>query len=131
MSFMIDRKRQFLLFYNIGTILLMGWFVLAFLSKGARNVSETIANLYLVVLGFYVGDKEIERWRKQYHSHSRRGEYFVLGWALVGAGMLLIEIFGGAEHGYRVPEHFAFVVGSVLVMYFITVYLKSEHRRRE
>lgn len=131
MSFMVDRKRQFLLFYNIGTIFLMGWFAFAFLTKGATTVSETIVNLYLVVLGFYVGDKEIERWRKQYHSHGRRGEYFVFGWAIVGAAMLLIEIFGGAEHGYKIPKYFAFVVGTVLIVYFITAYLKAEHRRRE
>lgn len=93
-------------------------------------MSETTANLYLITLGYYVGDKEIDRWRHRYHSRNHKGEYFVLGWAVTGGLMLLIEIFGGAEHGYHVPNHVAFVVGSVLVIYFITEYLKSEWRRR-
>lgn len=124
------RQKNFLLVFNLATILLMGWFVLAFLTKGATGVSATLSNLYLLVLGFYTTDKEIDRWKRQYRSNVRRGEYFVVGWSVIGAVMLLVEIFGGAEHGYWVPDNFAFTAGSVIVIYFITAYLKSEFRRR-
>lgn len=128
---MVDnRQKYFVRLFNIFTILVWGWFALQFLGRGAPDVPRSLGDLYLLVLGYYAGDKEIRRWRRQHESVRRRGELFVIGWAATIFFMLIIEIFGGAEQGYRVPEDMAFVVGGVFIIYVVTQYLKSEFRRK-
>lgn len=116
--------------FNVASILLYGWFLLEFLSKGDFRVPTILSDLYVVVLGFYAGDKEIHRWHHQHQSAYRRGEFFVLGWVATLVLALLIEIIGGAEHGYVVPAKLGFVAGSVVIIFFITEYLKTEYHRK-
>lgn len=125
-----DPRRPFILLFNVFTIFLWGWFVLEFFSRRAVVASATIGNLYLLILGYYAAEKEIRRWQHRLRSVKHRGEFFVLGWTLTGLTMLVVEVFGGAEHGYRVPQQLPLVVGSVLVVFLVSAYLKSESRRR-
>lgn len=126
-----DHNQQlFVRVFNVGTILLFGWFFMEFFTRGQVRVANLTADLYIVVLGFYAGDKEIHRWRHRHRSVKRRGEMFVFGWVATLVFMLLVEVLGGAEHGYRVPVKLGLIAGSVVVIYFITEYLKTEFRQK-
>lgn len=90
---------------------------------------NSIANLYLLALTYFVTEKEVRRWIGTYRARTRHGEFFVLGWAVTALVMLLIEIFGGAEHGYHVPRQLPLIVGSVLIIFVLTLYFKLETSR--
>ncbi len=124
------RQHVFIDLFNIATILLWGWFLWSFLGRGTTIVSKSVVDTYLLILTFYAGDKEIHRWHHKYHPRHRHGEYFVAGWAMTGVLMLAIEILGGHEHGYVLPHELAFTVSGVLIIYFITEYVKTEFRRK-
>ncbi len=123
-------QRSFVRLFDIGTIVLMGWFALSFFTNGATAVSKSVADIYLLILTFYAGDKEIHRWHHHYNPRHQHGEYFVYGWIGMLLMMVGIEIFGGAEHGYHLPHEMVFVVVSTVVIYVITEYIKSEFRQR-
>lgn len=125
-----NRQRYFIHLFNFFTIGLWAWFFFEFITKGGADVPRSLGDIYLLVLGYYAGDKEIHRWRHRHRSVPRRGEYFVVGWAVTLLLMLIIEILDSGEHGYRVPDNMAFVVGGVLVIFFVTEYLKSEFGRK-
>lgn len=129
---MPHRGRMLLLLFDALTVILMAWFTVSFFTQGRFEISDALANIYLIMLGYYVGDKEFDRWKKRFHSHSRRGEYFVGGWGLLGIVMFIIEETGGKAQGLIVPHYLTFVIGGVIVMYVVTEILKSEaskHRK--
>ena len=126
----MTKPRAFLLAFNIFTALLWGWVLLEFFTKGRTIVPQMAGELYLLVLGYYVGDKEIRRWRKKYQSRNHPGELFVGGWLVTTLVIVAVEIFGGAEHGYHLPDQLALIVSGVLVIFVITEYLKTEFRKR-
>lgn len=125
---MFHRGHFLLIVFDLLTAGLVLWFVVSFLTDGATAVSETFSNIYLVMLGYYVGDKEFLRWRKKYHSHGRQGEYFVITWVGLGLIMFLIEEFGGSGAPH-VPHYLTFVIGGVVVMYAVTELLKAEAKK--
>lgn len=125
-----QRRRIFSTLFNVYTIFVWGWVVIEFLSRGATETPSALVNVYLIVLAYYVGDKEIARWHHRHQRVRRRGELFVLGWAATAVLTLLIEILGGEEHGYQVPRQLPLIAGSVVTIYVITEYLKAEYRRR-
>lgn len=127
---MARRGHILLLAFDFLTIILMSSFVLSFFSRGAIQTSDTLGNTYLIVLGYYVGDKEFERWRKRYHSQKRRGEYFVVGWAVLVLVLFVIEEFGGAARGYHVPHQLTYIAAGVTAMYVVTELLKAEGAKR-
>ncbi len=124
-----NRLDFFVIGFNTGTILFLGAFIVAFFSKEAFEIPWSVVDLYLILLMFYATDKEIRRWRHQHRSARHRGEYMTYAWAGSVVIMLLIEIFGGAKHGYVVPNHMPLAVGGVVIIYFVTQYLKSEYHR--
>lgn len=124
------RQRYFLIGFDLFTIILWGWILLEFLSKGRLPVWDTLAELYLLVLAYYVGDKEIRRWQKRYRSRQRRGERFVILWAGTAFALLIFEVAGSGRHGYHLPQSLPLLTGGVLAIYLITEYLKAEFRRR-
>lgn len=129
MWFHKQRLDYFVVGFNVGTILFLGAFILAFLTKQAFEVPWSIVDLYLILLMFYATDKEIRRWRHKHTSAKHRGEYITIAWAAAIVLMVLIEIFGGAKRGYIVPSHMPLAVGGVIIIFFITQYLKSEYHR--
>lgn len=124
------RIRTFVILFNIATILLWGTFVYAFMTRNSIAISWTVVDLYLIVLTYYAGEKEILRWRNHHRSIRRRGEYFVFGWLITMFVMIMVEVTGGSEHGFTVPPHMGLAVGGALLIYLITTYLKSEYKRK-
>lgn len=129
MLFHKHRLDYFVIGFNVASLLLLGAFILNFLLKNPYEIPWSLIDLYLILLIFYASDKEIRRWRHQHQSVSHRGEYMTLTWIGTIVFMLLIEVLGGAERGYRVPHHMPLAVGGIAIIYFVTQYLKSEYRR--
>lgn len=128
---MEKRQRAFVISFNIYTIVLWGWYIVSFFTKEALHVPRTLVDAYLLILTYYAGDKEIHRWRHQHSTTRRRGEFFVAGWVTVLIMVVVIDLLGGAGHGYHMPDYLPFTVGVVVVIYLITRYLKTEfcHKR--
>lgn len=124
------RQRYFLLGFDLFTIIFWGLIFAEFLTKGTWETPSALTELYLIVLVFYAGDKEIRRWRKLYISRDRHGEYFVLGWSMTLVVMLGIELISGSKLGYTLPHDMPLLTSAVLVIFFVTEYLKKEFRRR-
>lgn len=126
-----QRERLFVQSFGAFTIVLWAWFVIEFVTRGAAHVPGALAELYLLILVFYAGDKELHRWHHRHAPSRRRGEAFVYGWVVTGLAMLLIERIGGARWNYVVPQDVGLVVWSVVVIYVITEFLKREFHRRQ
>lgn len=124
------RQNLFVIGFNIATILLWGSFVYAFFGKQALTIPWSVVDLYLLVLTFYAADKEIRRWRHTHSSTQHRGEYITFGWVVTIAFMLGVEVAGGGPAGYSVPSHMGLAVGGIVILYFITQYLKAEYEQR-
>jgi len=124
-----QRQRYFILAFNIFTVLYLGMILVEFLMKGEWVAPNALADLYLLILVYVAGDKEIRRWRKKYIARSRHGEIFVLAWSVLTAAILVVEVLGGTKAGYRMPHDLPLVVGGVLAIYIITEYLKAEFRK--
>lgn len=124
------RQHYFLFAFNLFTIALWVWALLEFFSKGATEVTVTFANIYLLILAYYAGDKEVRRWRRRHEARKRRGELFVYGWVATALLLFLIEVLGGGANGYQVPRQLPYIAGSVAIIYLVTEVLKSEFRKR-
>ncbi|MFH0818522.1 MAG: hypothetical protein V1898_00845 [Patescibacteria group bacterium] len=124
------RQKYFLLGFDLFTLLLWGWVLAEFFSHGAIRTSGTVVNVYLLVLVFYAGDKEIRRWRRRHQTRQRHGEFFVYGWVATGIFTYCLERFGDHAVRYHVPEQLPLIIGSVVVIYIITELLKAEFRTR-
>lgn len=122
------KVNNFLLLFDVLTFIVWGWIILDFVTKTQLQVPLFVSTLYLLILAFYVGDKELRRWRHKYHSHSRRGEYFVYLWGLTIIGIAAYYVWGGNQAGYHIPQELPSIAGSVLVLYILTEYLKSGRR---
>lgn len=125
---MISRQRVFILAFNVATLLLMIAYVIEFLTKNRFTVPNAIAEVFLLVLVFYAGDKELHRWHHHKKGPNRRGELFVLAWIILGITMYVLESLGGGL-GFMVPKDLGLVVWSVIVIFVITEYLKAEFHR--
>lgn len=125
-----NRQQTFILAFNAFTVLLWIWFIVEFLSKGTMSVPNAMAEVFLLILVFYAGDKELHRWHHQHPHSTKRGEIVVLVWVTLAAVMFLVESLGGAARGFRVPTDLPLVAWSVIVIFLITEYLKSEFHRR-
>lgn len=126
---MISRQRAFILAFNVATLLLMIAYVTEFLTKNRFAVPNAIAEVFLLVLVFYAGDKELHRWHHHKKGSNRRGELFVLAWVVLGITMYVLESVGGGVLGFTVPGDLGLVVWSVIVIFVITEYLKAEFHR--
>ena len=120
----------FLLSFDILTFLIWIWFMAEFLTKGVIDFPTWFSSIYLLILVFYVTDKEIRRWRKKYNSKYRRGEYFVFLWSLTLVGIVGFCVWGGNRLGYKIPHELPTIAGSVLLLYIITEYLKEEFKNK-
>lgn len=125
------RQNIFVIGFNIATILLWGAFVYVFVSRQGVTVPWSLVDLYLLVLTFYAADKELRRWRHTHRSTQHRGEYITFGWVVTIALMLGVEVAGGGSAGYTIPPHMGLAVGGIVLLYFITQYLKAEYEQRE
>lgn len=123
------RQKIFVLGFNLFTILLWGGFVYAFVTQQSIEVPWSLVDLYLITLTFYAADKELRRWRHAHESTRHRGEYITLGWVATLLFMLGTEVAGGGALGYTIPPHMGLAVGGVLILYFITQYLKTEYHK--
>lgn len=119
----------FLLLFDVFTFVVWGWVIVDFLTKARLSVPLFVSTLYLLMLASYVGDKELRRWRKKYHSHARRGEYFVYLWGLTMVAVVAFYVWGGRDLGYGIPQELPTIAGSVLILYIITEYLKKGTKR--
>lgn len=124
------RQRYFLDVFDAFTVVLFVWVFVDFFSKGRFAVPSAVAGVYLVVLAYYAGDKEIRRWRKKHRSTKRRGELFVYAWIVAGLLLFLAERLGTASSGFFVPRQLPYIVGSVSAIFVITEYLKAEFRKQ-
>ncbi len=127
----ISRQRLFITAFNIATILLMVGYVIEFLTRNRFNVPNAVSEVFLLVLVFYAGDKELHRWHHKNGGSDRRGELFVLVWVVLGITMYILESMGGGVLGFTVPHDLGMVVWSVIIIFVITEYLKLEfHKKR-
>lgn len=126
-----SRQQAFVTTFNIFTIVLWAWFVVEFVTKGSFAVLNILAEIYLLILVFYAGDKELHRWHHRLSRRQRRGELLVYAWTVLGMATYAIEQVGGGRAGLAVPHDLPLVVWSVIIIYIITEFLKSEfHRHR-
>ena len=121
----------FLTLFDVFTFIIWGWLLMEFLTKGEINLPTWISTFYLLILVYYVSDKEIRRWRKKYFSKYRRGEYFVYLWGLTLVIIVGYCVWGGNRLDYSVPHELPTIAGSVLILYIITEYLKEEFRKKK
>lgn len=127
---MIERRQQyFVITFNFATILLWATFVYGFFMRNAIEVPWSVVEIFLLVLTYYAGDKEIRRWHHSHRSRKYRGEFMVVGWVVTLVLTFLAEIFGGGLYGYTVPTHLPLTVGGVVAIYLVTEYLKAEYRK--
>jgi hypothetical protein len=124
-----QRQRYFILAFNLFTVFYLGMICVEFLTKGEWTAPGALADLYLLILVYVAGDKEIRRWRKKYVARNRHGEIFVISWSFLTVAILAVELLGGAKAGYRMPHDLPLVEGGVLAIYIITEYLKAEFRK--
>lgn len=115
--------------FNLLTVVVWAFVLFEFFSHEAFKIPRAFVDAYIIALTFYAGDKEFRRWRDKYRSVPRRGELFVLGWVLTAFLVLLYEVFGASDE-YRMPEDLPILAGCVVVVYFMTEYLKLEYRHR-
>lgn len=120
----------FLIAFDVLTLVIWGLLVAEFITKGQINFPAWASSIYLLILAFYVTDKEIHRWRKKYSSRYRRGEYFVYLWAMTLVVMVGFCVWGGNQQGYHIPRELPTVAGAVIILYIITEYLKEEFKKR-
>lgn len=123
-----QRQQNFILIFNVATVLLWAAFVYAFATKQSIVVPWSLVDLYLIVLTLYATDKEIRRWRHGHRSTQHRGEYITLGWIVTLVFMMGVEVAGGGKEGFKIPAHLPLAVGGILALYLITQYLKAEFR---
>lgn len=123
-------QQYFVIGFNLFTVILWGSFVYAFFSRQSVIVPWSLVDLYLITLSFYAADKEIRRWRHLHRSTKLRGEYITFGWIGTIVFMLGIEVAGGGAYHYSVPQHMGLAVGGILIIYFVTQYLKAEYGQR-
>jgi len=110
------------------TLITYTFVLLEFFSKEYIHVPVVMSAVYLAALSVYVGDKEVKR-KIQNHAHPlRHGEYFVYLW---GSTLFLISmfvIFWGSKIGYIVPIDLEINAGVVIIVYFLTDFLKSKQK---
>lgn len=121
---------MFRLLLDIFSILVWSWTLLEFFSKGLIELPATISSIYLMLLGYYASEKELRRkkggrWRERY------GEFFVYAWALTLVLLVAFYRWGGRKLGYDIPAELPVIVGGVLVIFFVTQYLKIQHKSRQ
>lgn len=115
--------KLFLGFFNLYTIFIWGWLVFEFFTKGATRVPTSMTTVYITVLSFYVGDKEIERLRKRYASRNLHGERFVLLWIITLIAVSLSIAF--IRDGYHMPGDLPVVTACVLILWLVSEYVKK------
>ncbi len=127
---MVERRQQyFVIAFNLATILLWATFVYGFFVRNAIEVPWSVVEIYLLVLTYYAGDKEIRRWHHSHRSRKYRGEFMVVGWVATLVLTFLAETIGGGLYSYTVPAHLPLTVGGVVAVYLVTEYLKAEYRK--
>ncbi len=119
-----------LLLFDVFTLVIWAWLVLDFFSKGQYQVPLAASSIYVMVLAFYVGDKEIRKWRRKYFNRFRHGEYFAYLWGITLLFMLGYYVWGGKDRGFHLPTELPTIAGSVLLLYFLTEYLKEGIKKK-
>lgn len=126
----LSKPNLFLIAFDVLTLLIWALLIGEFLIRGTNYLPVWLSSIYLLILVFYVTDKEIRRWRKKYFSRYRRGEYFVFLWSLTLVGIVGFCVWGGNSLGYKIPHELPTIAGSVLLLYIITEYLKEEFKKK-
>lgn len=126
----LKKHNLFLISFDVLTFIVWAWLVAEFLTKERVSIPTWFSSAYLLILVFYVTDKEIRRWRKQYSSRYRKGEYFVFLWGLTLAAIVAFSVWVGNHIGYKIPPELPTIAGAVLILYIITEYLKEEFKKK-
>lgn len=115
-----DYMFWFLLIWTVA-LLALEWSV--FLNIRGE-IPEAIIPGYGVLLGVYIGHKEVSRWAG-ITSKARRGELFVYLWWGVFLTMFLINVFFGR---YQIPEGMPLLAYEVLGYFFASEVSKAINR---
>jgi hypothetical protein len=121
---MLVKQKSIIYLFDAYTIFIWGWLILEFVTKSSLRMPTSLTTVYLVVLGYYVGDKEIHRLRKRYSSRQLHGERFVLLWIVTLIAIASISTF--QHNGYHMPGDLPVVTACVLVFWLATEYLKKK-----
>ncbi|MFA6553073.1 MAG: hypothetical protein WCT27_01455 [Patescibacteria group bacterium] len=122
---MAKRHNIILLSFDVFTLIIWAWLFVDFFSRGQYKVPLAASSIYVMLLAFYVGDKEIRKLRQKYFPRFRHGEYFAYLWGITLLFMLGFYVWGGKDHGFHLPQELPTIAGSVLLLYFLTEYLKE------
>lgn len=115
-------------FVNLWTFLVLPFVVLNFvLEDQLEHLVVPTAVLYTGLLALYVGTKEFDRWYKT-HRGRHPGEWFVILWTAVMAGLFLASIFLGP--GHTIHSDLVAVYVAVLSLYAFTNKSKEFHKKR-
>lgn len=115
-------------FLNAWTFVVLPFIVLNFVLEDRFDyLAVPTAVLYTGLLALYVGTKEFDRW---YESHRGRhpGEWFVILWTVVMAGLFVASIAWGPDHTIHSDLVATYV--AVLTLYAFTHKSKDLHRRK-
>lgn len=124
------RFYYFVTAFNLLTVVLWLWFLYAIFGKQPDAVPLWIIEIYLLALSYYVGDKEIRRWRRNHAPFNRHGEIFVIGWIAIFLTAAVFDL-AMAGRGYHLPEFLILTTAYSTLVYIVTRYLKQEYRRRK
>lgn len=116
-------KAMFTFILDIWSIVALSLLTLDFFSQNKfDSAASSVGIIYVALLGMYVGQKEFSRW----HSHfvdRRLGEAFIIVWTVLMVTFTIIATLSGGA--YRVPEEFATIYTSVIVIFVLSRHSKS------
>jgi hypothetical protein len=125
---MINRLRSIIYLFDAYTIFIWGWLILEFITKDSLKVPTSLTTVYIVILGIYVGDKEIDRLRKRFSSRNLHGERFVLLWVVTLITISIAIAFNHTE--YRIPGDLPVITACVLLLWLISEYVKRGKQKK-
>ncbi len=127
-SAMPSGDRLLRIFLNLWTFFILPFVVLNFvLEDHFEQLAVPMAVLYTGLLTLYVGTKEFDRW---YESHRERhpGEWFVILWTVVMAGLFIASLLWGPTHTIHSDLVATYI--AVLSLYAFTHKSKELHHRK-
>jgi len=110
------------------TIVAYVWVLFELFSKGIIETPIAVSAIYLTALSIYVGDKEIRRNLNKHTHPLRHGEYYVYLWGLTFFAASMFVVLWGSSIGYVLPADLSTNAGVVVILYFITDFLKTKRR---
>lgn len=115
-------------FLNVWTFIVLPFIILDFVTEDRFEfLVVPMAVLYTGLLALYVGTKEFERWYEM-HRGRHPGEWFVILWTVVMAGLFVASVMYGP--GHAIHSDIVAVYVAVLTLYAFTHQSKELHRRK-